>query len=83
MKVAKKQRANSSEEKISAPESTKKGSRTRRAQRSRLDEGADEKAKPSVKTAPIPSDDDSVVVIDDLLMGEDTGKKGEVTHFVV
>lgn len=83
VKVAKKQRANSLEENISAPEPTKRGGRTRRAQRSRSDEGANEKAKPSVKAAPIPSDDDSVVVLDDLLMGEDIGKKGELTHFVV
>ncbi|XP_070779404.1 ATPase family AAA domain-containing protein 5 [Enoplosus armatus] len=75
VKMAKKQRANSSEENISTPEPTKRGGRTRRAQRSRLEEGANEKAKPSVKTASIPSEEDSVVVLDDLLSGEDTGKK--------
>lgn len=81
VKVAKKQRANCSEEKIPTPEPepTKRGGRTRRAQRSRLEEGATEKAKSSVQTAPIPPEDDSVVVLDDLLLGEDTGKKGEVT----
>lgn len=75
-KVAKKQRANCAEENISEPEPTKRGGRTRRGQRSR----PEEKAKPSVQAAPIPSEDDSVVVIDDVLLGE---KKGEVSHFTV
>lgn len=85
VKVAKKQRANCSEEKIPEPEPepTKRGGRTRRTRRSRLDDGVNEKAKPSVQTASIPSEDDSVVVLDDLLLGDCTGKKGEVTNFVV
>ncbi|XP_044037648.1 ATPase family AAA domain-containing protein 5 isoform X2 [Siniperca chuatsi] len=75
VKVTKKQRANSSEEKISTsePEQMKRGGRTRRAQRSRTEEGANEKAKPSVKT-----EDDSVAVLNDLLLGEDPGKKDVV-----
>lgn len=76
VKVAKKQRTISSEEKISTaePEPTKRGGRTRRTRRSTLEEEESEKAKPSVKVAPIPSEDDCVVVHDDLLLGEDTGK---------
>lgn len=78
VKVAKKQRANSSEEKTSTaePEPTRRGGRTRRSQRSRQEEEANEKTKPSVKAAPIPHEDDSVVVIDDLLLGDDAEKKG-------
>ncbi|XP_070703677.1 ATPase family AAA domain-containing protein 5 [Pempheris klunzingeri] len=85
VKVAKKQRANSSEEKTSSPEPepTKRGGRTRRAQRSRPDEGLNAKAKPSVKAAPIPSEDDSVIVLDDLLMGENTVKKDVVKEDVL
>uniref|UniRef100_A0A7N6AYE4 AAA+ ATPase domain-containing protein n=1 Tax=Anabas testudineus TaxID=64144 RepID=A0A7N6AYE4_ANATE len=64
VKVAKKQRASSSQEDISTPEleRTKRGGRTRRLQRS----------KPEV-----PSTDDSVIIVDELL-GEDTGKKEDV-----
>ncbi|KAM9345886.1 ATPase family AAA domain-containing protein 5 [Symphorus nematophorus] len=85
VKVAKKQRADSSEENISTAElePTKRGGRTRRARRSRPEDGANEKAKASVKAAPIPSEDDSVVVIDDLPLGEDTGKKDLVTEDVL
>uniref|UniRef100_A0A3B4YSN4 ATPase family AAA domain containing 5a n=1 Tax=Seriola lalandi dorsalis TaxID=1841481 RepID=A0A3B4YSN4_SERLL len=63
-KVAKKQRGNHSEENVSTPEreTAKRGGRTRRAQRSRLEEEEKEKTRPSNKTAPIPSEDDSVVV---------------------
>lgn len=70
-KGAKKQRANSSEEKISTaePEPAKRGGRTRRSQRSRMEEQANEKAKPSVKATPIPCEDDVILV-------EDTRKKG-------
>ncbi|XP_076609751.1 ATPase family AAA domain-containing protein 5 isoform X1 [Chaetodon auriga] len=76
VKVAKKQRTSSSEEKISTaePESTKKGGCTRRTRRSRLEQEENEEAKPSVKAAPIPSEEDCVVVHDDLIFGEDTGK---------
>ncbi|XP_019120578.2 ATPase family AAA domain-containing protein 5 isoform X1 [Larimichthys crocea] len=85
VKVAKKQRANSSEEKTSTaePESTRRGGRTRRSQRSRQEEEANEKTKPSVKAAPIPPEDDSVVVIDDLLLGDDTEKKDVVKEDVL
>ncbi|XP_045897487.1 ATPase family AAA domain-containing protein 5 isoform X1 [Micropterus dolomieu] len=71
VKVAKKQRANSSEEKSSTakPEQTKRRGRTRRAQRSRQEE-VNEKAEASVRT-----EDDSVVVLDDLPLAEDTGKQ--------
>ncbi|TMS14725.1 ATPase family AAA domain-containing protein 5 [Larimichthys crocea] len=85
VKVAKKQRANSSEEKTSTaePEPTRRGGRTRRSQRSRQEEEANEKTKPSVKAAPIPPEDDSVVVIDDLLLGDDTEKKDVVKEDVL
>lgn len=78
VKVAKKQRGNSSEERASPaePEPTKRGGRTRRARRSRLEEELNERAKPSVSAAPIPSEDDCVVVHDDLLLQGDTAKKG-------
>ncbi|KAI3359926.1 hypothetical protein L3Q82_014278 [Scortum barcoo] len=84
VKVAKKQRANRSEEKLPTPEPepAKRGVRTRRAQRSR-EEGANEKAKPAVQTAPVPHEEDSVVVLDDLLLGEDTGKKDVVKEDVL
>nr|XP_020472089.1 ATPase family AAA domain-containing protein 5-like isoform X1 [Monopterus albus] len=59
VKVTKKQRANHSQENVSAlsPEPAKRGGCTRRAQRSRRD-------------APIPSKE-----LDDMLLGADTGKK--------
>lgn len=79
MKVAKKQRATHSEEKTSMPETepTKRGGRTRRAQKARLEE-EEAKEMPSSRTAPILPEDDSVVVLDDLLLREDTGKKREI-----
>nr|XP_046270045.1 ATPase family AAA domain-containing protein 5 isoform X2 [Scatophagus argus] len=72
LKEAKKQRANSSGEKFE-PEPTKKGGRTRRTRRSRPEdeEAVNDKTKPSVKAAPVPSEEDSVVV----LVGEDTETK--------
>lgn len=76
VKVAKKQRANTSEERISTakPEPTKRGGRTRQAQRSRPEEEeTNDKAKSSVKATPVLSEDDSVVV----LLEDDTGKKGK------
>ncbi|XP_075942243.1 ATPase family AAA domain-containing protein 5 [Anarhichas minor] len=70
VKVAKKQRANCAEEEEKPePEPTKRGGRRRRARRSRPEGGANE------KTAPVPSDDDSVVVIEDSPSGERTGRK--------
>ncbi|KAM7372104.1 hypothetical protein PAMP_009299 [Pampus punctatissimus] len=68
VKVAKKQRANCSEEDISTSElePTKREGRTRRGKRTKLEEK--EKAKPSLKTAPIPSEDNSVVVLDDTVI---------------
>lgn len=85
VKAAKKQRGNSTEEKVSTtePEPTKRGGRMRRTRRSRLEEEVNEKAKPSVKAAPIPSEDDSVVVHDDLLLQEDIGKKDVVKEEVL
>lgn len=84
VKVAKKQRANRSEEKLPTPEPepTKRGGRTRRAQRSR-EEGVKEKVKPAVQMAPIPQEDDCVVVLDDLVLGEDTEKKDVVREEVL
>lgn len=75
--MAKKQRANDSQEELSTSEPTKKGGRTRRSLRSRQEE---EKAKASIKPAAIPPTEDSVVIVDDLLLGEDDAKKGEVTN---
>lgn len=73
VKGAKKQRANSSEKKVSTaePEPPKRGGRMRRAQRSRPGEETNDKTKPSVKAPPILSED--VVV----LLGEETEKKGK------
>ncbi|XP_069005351.1 ATPase family AAA domain-containing protein 5 [Embiotoca jacksoni] len=87
-KVVKKQRSTRSEEKVSEPEPTKRGGRTRRAQRSSPaeedeEEVVKEKAKPSVKSAPIPCEEDSVVIIDDLVLGEDAGKKDVVKEDVL
>ncbi|KAK2893932.1 ATPase family AAA domain-containing protein 5 isoform X1 [Channa argus] len=74
LKVAKKHRANDCQENISTPEPEpiKRGGRTRRSQRSRPEE-KEEKAKPSNKSPPSLPKDDSVVVVDDLLLGEDAG----------
>uniref|UniRef100_A0A3B4ZSR2 ATPase family AAA domain-containing protein 5-like n=1 Tax=Stegastes partitus TaxID=144197 RepID=A0A3B4ZSR2_9TELE len=65
-KAAKKQRSNQSEESISTaePEPTRRGSRMRRAQRSRLEEEVKEKAKPSLKPAPIPAEEGSLFSTD-------------------
>ncbi|XP_008284819.1 ATPase family AAA domain-containing protein 5 [Stegastes partitus] len=84
-KAAKKQRSNQSEESISTaePEPTRRGSRMRRAQRSRLEEEVKEKAKPSLKPAPIPAEEGSVLVLDDELLGEDAGKKDVVKEDVL
>uniref|UniRef100_A0A3Q3NF35 ATPase family AAA domain containing 5a n=1 Tax=Mastacembelus armatus TaxID=205130 RepID=A0A3Q3NF35_9TELE len=73
MKVAKKQRTNHSQGNTSTPEPepTQMGGRTRRAQRARLEEEEKVKASPSNKTTPIPSADDSVVILDDLILVED------------
>lgn len=78
-KVARKQRGIRSEENISTPEpeTTKRGGRPRRTQRSKRDEEEKEKSEPSTKAAATLSEDDSVVVLDDLTVGEDTVKKGE------
>nr|WKN12652.1 Atad5a [Haplophryne mollis] len=74
--VAKKQRANSSGEKLSTaePEPTKRGGRTRRGRRSRSEKEGEDEATPSVKAAPIPPVDESVVV----LLREDAGRNDEV-----
>ncbi|KAF0032608.1 hypothetical protein F2P81_014898 [Scophthalmus maximus] len=71
VKVAKKQRGNHLEESISMPEPepTKRGGRTRRAQRSKLEMEVQEKA------APILCEDDAVIVLDDVLLGDDTVEK--------
>lgn len=76
MKVAKKQRANASKQKIcpADPEPTKRGGRMRRAQRSRPEEEeASDEAKPSVEATPVSSKDNAVVE----LLEDDTGKKGK------
>ncbi|KAM4531241.1 ATPase family AAA domain-containing protein 5 isoform 1-T2 [Odontesthes bonariensis] len=67
VKVAKKQKSNHSEKRITTAESEppKRGGRTRRTQRSRPEEEVTGKAEPSLKSAPIPSEEDSVVVLDD------------------
>uniref|UniRef100_UPI003AAECB60 ATPase family AAA domain-containing protein 5 isoform X2 n=1 Tax=Centroberyx gerrardi TaxID=166262 RepID=UPI003AAECB60 len=85
VKVAKKQRSNRSEENTSTPEPepAKRGGRASRALRRRLEEEAKEKAKPLVEAAPIPSQDDSVVVLDDLLLGGNTVKQDVVKEDVL
>ncbi|XP_029293538.1 ATPase family AAA domain-containing protein 5 [Cottoperca gobio] len=82
-KVAKKQRADCAEENVSELEPTRRAGRMRRAQRSRTEEGENEKAKPPVITAPTPSEDDSVIEIEDFLFGENTGKKDVVKEDVL
>lgn len=74
VKVAKKHRANALEEKISPAEAgpTKRGGRTRRAQRSRPEERTDDGTKPADKNPPVLPEDDAVIV----LLDEDTEKKG-------
>uniref|UniRef100_A0A8D3AL34 ATPase family AAA domain containing 5a n=1 Tax=Scophthalmus maximus TaxID=52904 RepID=A0A8D3AL34_SCOMX len=66
VKVAKKQRGNHLEESISMPEPepTKRGGRTRRAQRSKLEMEVQEKA------APILCEDDAVIVLDDFVSSD-------------
>lgn len=83
MKVAKKQRSNLSQDKISSadPEPIRRGGRSRRGQRSKLEEK--EKAKPSLQSAPVPPEEDSVLIVDDLLLGKDTGKKGVVADDIM
>ncbi|XP_023126606.2 ATPase family AAA domain-containing protein 5 [Amphiprion ocellaris] len=79
-KVAKKQRSSQSEEKISMaePEPMRRGGRTRRAQRSKLEE---ENAKPSLKAAPVPAEDDSVLILDNVLL--EAGNKDVVKEDVL
>uniref|UniRef100_A0A3B3C6H7 ATPase family AAA domain containing 5a n=1 Tax=Oryzias melastigma TaxID=30732 RepID=A0A3B3C6H7_ORYME len=76
-KVAKKQKCSQSEDNVytAAPESPRRESRTRRSQRSRLQDGEEVKKKSSLKPAPKSKEDDSVVVIDDVILVEDTRKK--------
>ncbi|XP_035035999.1 ATPase family AAA domain-containing protein 5 [Hippoglossus stenolepis] len=77
VKVAKKQRGNHSEESISTsePEPTKRGGRSRRVQRSKQEKEAKEKARPSNTAAPILSEDDSVIVLDDDTVENDVVKE--------
>lgn len=69
VKVAKKQRANSSEELVSSvnPQRSKRGSRMRRAQRFKPEKEQNDNTKPSSK-----SEEDPVTII----LDEDTEKKG-------
>ncbi|XP_041830983.1 ATPase family AAA domain-containing protein 5 isoform X2 [Melanotaenia boesemani] len=88
VKVAKKQRSTHSEENVSVaePKAPKRGGRTRRAQRSRLEEeeeGMKDKTKSSLTSAPSTSEDDAVIVIDDLIMVEDAIKKDVVMEDVL
>lgn len=84
-KVAKKRRSKHSEKSVSTAEPAKRGGRTRRSQRSRRgeEEEATEKTKPLLHPAPIPPEEDSVCIVEDLLSGEDTGKKGVVAFLCV
>ncbi|KAM4535579.1 ATPase family AAA domain-containing protein 5 [Fundulus diaphanus] len=70
VKVAKKQKPNHSEEVVSPAEqeAPRRGGRTRRAQRSRI------KADKEESKAPVPSEEDSVLVVDDLAVVEATGR---------
>ncbi|XP_025762737.1 ATPase family AAA domain-containing protein 5 isoform X2 [Oreochromis niloticus] len=84
-KVAKKRRSKHSEKSVSTAEPAKRGGRTRRSQRSRRgeEEEATEKTKPLLHPAPIPPEEDSVCIVEDLLSGEDTGKKDVVKEDVL
>ncbi|XP_037331234.2 ATPase family AAA domain-containing protein 5 isoform X1 [Pungitius pungitius] len=78
VKVAKKQRANRAAEEKSEP--AKRG-RTRRTRRSRPEDD-EEEARPSVQTAAVPSDDDSVILIDSPSL-ENSGRKDVVREDVL
>ncbi|KAM4717535.1 ATPase family AAA domain-containing protein 5 [Anableps anableps] len=79
VKVAKKQKSSHSEQNISPAEPPRRGGRTRPAQRSRMKEDEmKEKTKLTLKSAPDPSEDESVVVVDDLTLEADTGGKESV-----
>uniref|UniRef100_A0AAZ1XQ21 AAA+ ATPase domain-containing protein n=1 Tax=Oreochromis aureus TaxID=47969 RepID=A0AAZ1XQ21_OREAU len=84
-KVAKKRRSNHSEKSVSTAEPAKRGGRTRRSQRSKRGEEkeATEKTKPLLHPAPISPEEDSVCIVEDLLSGEDTGKKDVVKEDVL
>lgn len=75
VKVTKKQRATHSGEKACQPEvvaePTKRERRTRRGQKPVLKEEVKKGAKSSIKMSPIPSEDDSVIMV------EDAEKQGE------
>uniref|UniRef100_A0A3Q2P5U0 ATPase family AAA domain containing 5a n=1 Tax=Fundulus heteroclitus TaxID=8078 RepID=A0A3Q2P5U0_FUNHE len=70
VKVAKKQKPNHSEEVVSPAEqeAPRRGGRSRRAQRSRI------KADKEDTKALVPSEEDSVIVVDDLAVVETTGR---------
>ncbi|RVE69410.1 hypothetical protein OJAV_G00077670 [Oryzias javanicus] len=76
-KVAKKQKRSQSEDNVctAAAESPQRESRTRRSQRSRQQEGEGVKKKSSLKPAPTLNEDDRVIVLDDVILVEDTRKK--------
>lgn len=80
VKVAKKQKSNHAEENVppANQEPPRRGGRTSRAQRSRMKEEEDEmkeKAKVKLKSSPIPAEDDSVIVVDDLTLETDSRRK--------
>lgn len=77
VKMAKKQRANNENISTPEPEPTKRGGRTRRSHRSKLEE--EEKEAKASNNAPSPADD-SVIIVDELLLGDGTVKKGELTY---
>lgn len=85
VKVAKKQRSNQSGGNASTPEPelTKRGGRVSRATRRKLEEEEEkEKAKSLVQTAPAPSHDDSVIVLDDSPVTVNAEKPGERSNLL-
>ncbi|XP_072225117.1 ATPase family AAA domain-containing protein 5 isoform X2 [Leuresthes tenuis] len=86
VKVAKKPKSILSEKKLPAAESEppKRGGHTRRTPRSRLEEEeVKEKTEPSLKSAPTPAEEDSVVVLDDCTLDEDAKTKDVVKEDVL
>ncbi|XP_029365350.1 ATPase family AAA domain-containing protein 5 isoform X2 [Echeneis naucrates] len=78
-KVAKKQRGSRSEGKAytADPEPAERGGRTRRTQRSKLEEEHNETVEPCNKSASSPSEHNLMVVLDDLLL-EENGVKNDL-----
>ncbi|KAG7504487.1 ATPase family AAA domain-containing protein 5-like [Solea senegalensis] len=74
VKVAKKQRGNHSDENVPKPEPTKRGGHARRGKRFEPEKEAKDKVKPADISAPILCEDESVIVLDDLLVNDTVEK---------